>query len=62
MSESENPAETGKDAGEQKVDRREAMKTVVRNSAYAVPIATVMLTKSRVGVAGGFDDDESEAD
>lgn len=67
MSESENATDVGKKTGEVKVDRREAMKTVVRNSAYAVPIATVMLTKSKGAVAGedgggGGGDQDSDGD
>lgn len=44
--------ETRNATDQERVGRREALKTVVRNSAYAAPIATVLLTKTKGAMAG----------
>ena len=48
---SKDPDATQESAGN-KMDRRNALKKIVRTSAYAAPMATVLLANAKNAVAG----------
>lgn len=52
MSDSKESEKVGNSSDQDKLGRRDALKTVVRKSAYAAPIATVLLTKTKGAMAG----------